>query len=106
MSGDLAILGRKQEILPFLATGAMVYAVEKGEVEKKALELINQGVRVILFAEEFTDELKDVLRRYQTETFPCLIPFSTGATKTRIAIERLRGIIKKAVGSDIFLEEK
>jgi len=106
MSGDLAILGKKQEILPFLATGAMVCAVEKGEAEKKVLELINQGIRVILFAEEFTDELKDLLRRYQTETFPCLIPFSTGATKTRIAIERLRGIIKKAVGADIFLEEK
>ncbi|MEO0185135.1 MAG: V-type ATP synthase subunit F [candidate division WOR-3 bacterium] len=106
MSGDLAILGTKQDILPFLATGAMVYAVNKGEAEKKVMELIRQGVRVILYTEEFTEELSEILRIYQTETFPCLIPFSTGATKTRIAIERLRGIIKRAVGADIFLEEK
>ncbi len=106
MSGDLAILGTRQNILPFLATGAIICAVKKGEAEKRIMELINQGVRVILYTEEFTEELSAVLKMYQTETFPCLIPFSTGATKTRIAIERLRGIIKKAVGADIFLEEK
>ncbi len=105
MSGDLAIIGTRQNILPFLATGAMICAVEKGKVEAKVMELINQGVRVILFTEEFTEELGEVLKKYQTETFPCLIPFSTGATKTRIAVERLRRIIKKAVGADIFLEE-
>ncbi|MEO0138131.1 MAG: V-type ATP synthase subunit F [candidate division WOR-3 bacterium] len=106
MSGSLAILGRRQEVLPFLATGAIVCIVEKGEAEKKIYELVNQGVRVIFFAEDFTEELKDVLRQYQTQAFPCLIPFATGAAKKRIAIERLRGIIKKAVGADIFLEEK
>lgn len=105
MSGDLAIVGKKQNILPFLATGARICFIEKGEAEQKVMELINQGVRVILFTEEFTDELKEVLKRYQTETFPCLIPFSSGEKKSRIAIERLRGIIKKAVGADVFLEE-
>ncbi len=105
MSGDLAIVGKKENILPFLATGARVCFTEKGEAEQKVMELINQGVRVILFTEEFTDELKEVLKIYQTETFPCLIPFSSGETKSRIAIERLRGIIKKAVGADVFLEE-
>ncbi|MCX7995628.1 MAG: hypothetical protein N3A65_07665 [candidate division WOR-3 bacterium] len=106
MSGDLAIVGRKHEIMPFLATGAIVCSLEKGEAEKKVLELINKGVRVIFFAEDFVDELKGILQKYQTHTFPCLIPFSTGTKKTRIAIERLRGIIKKATGADIFLEEK
>lgn len=105
MSGDLAIVGKKENILPFLATGARICFIEKGEAEQKVMELINQGVRVILFTEEFTDELKKVLKIYQTETFPCLIPFSSGETKSRIAIERLRGIIKKAVGADVFLEE-
>jgi len=105
MSGDLAIVGRKQNILPFLATGAKVFFIEKGEAEKKILEIIDQGMRIILFTEEFTEELSEVLKKYQTETFPCLIPFSMGKTKTRIAIERLRGIIKKAVGADIFLED-
>lgn len=105
MSGDLAIVGKKQNILPFLATGTRVCFIETGEAEQKVTELINQGVKVILFTEEFTDELREILRRYQTETFPCLIPFSSGEVKTRIAIERIRGIIKKAVGADVFLEE-
>ncbi len=105
MPGDLAVVGRKKNVLPFLATGANVYSVEKGEVGKKVLELINNGVRVILFAEEFTEELTEILKKYQTETFPCLMPFSTGDTPERFAIKRLKGIIKKAVGADIFLEE-
>jgi|UniRef100_A0A7V3VUI3 vacuolar-type H+-ATPase subunit F/Vma7 len=106
MSGDLAIIGKRQEILPFLATGALTFVIEKGEAEKKVTELINEGVKIIFFSEDFMEELMDILKRYQTETFPCLIPFSTGAKKTNIAIERLRGIIKKAVGAEIFLEEK
>jgi vacuolar-type H+-ATPase subunit F/Vma7 len=68
--------------------------------------LISEGTKIILFTEEFIDELNDVLMRYRTETTPCLIPIPTGRGKTKLAIERIRGVIKKAVGADVFLEEK
>jgi hypothetical protein len=35
-----------------------------------------------------------------------LIPIPSGRGKTKIAVERIRGVIKKAVGADIFLEER
>lgn len=106
MSGNLAIVGKKQDILPFLGTGAMLCPVEKGEAEKKISELILKGIHIVFFTEDLTEELQEILNKYQTDTFPCLVPFSTGVVKTRIAIERLRRIIKRAIGADVFLEEK
>lgn len=107
MSGSaLAIVGRKETIMPFLATGAEVVYAQKGECVKVVEDLISRGTKIILFTEEFIDELEDVLARYRTETTPCLIPIPTGRGKTKLAIERIRGVIKKAVGADVFLEEK
>ncbi len=106
MSGSaLAIVGQRETIMPFLATGAKVVYVKKGECVKVVEDLIREGIKIILFTEEFIDELHDVLLRYRTETIPCLIPIPTGRGKTKLAIERIRGVIKKAVGADVFLEE-
>ncbi|UCG91929.1 MAG: hypothetical protein JSV97_12845 [candidate division WOR-3 bacterium] len=107
MSGSaLAIIGEKETIMPFLATGAKVVYVKKGESVKAVEDLIKEGVKIIFFTEEFINELHEVLAKYRTETFPCLIPIPTGRGKTKLAIERIRGVIKKAVGADVFLEEK
>ncbi|HEC78156.1 MAG TPA: hypothetical protein ENI34_03315 [candidate division WOR-3 bacterium] len=107
MSGStLAIIGKKETIMPFLATGAKVVYVEKGKSVEVVEELINQGFKIIFFTEEFIEELNSVLMRYRNQTIPCLIPIPTGRGKTKLAIERIRGVIKKAVGADVFLEEK
>jgi len=107
MSGSaLAIVGQKETIMPFLATGAKVVYVKKGECVRVVDDLIREGIKIIFFTEEFIEELNDTLLKYRTETMPCLIPIPTGRGKTKLAIERIRGVIKKAVGADVFLEEK
>jgi V/A-type H+-transporting ATPase subunit F len=107
MSGKaLAIVGKRETVMPFLATGARVVYVKKGECAATVEDLIKEGTKIILFTEEFIDELDDIMLKYRTETLPCLIPIPSGRGKTKIAIERIRGVIKKAVGADIFLEER
>lgn len=107
MSGStLAIVGKKETIMPFRATGAKVVYVERGKCRAAVEELIKQDFKIIFFTEEFIDELKSILLLYRNKTVPCLIPIPTGRGKTKIAIERIRGVIKKAVGADVFLEEK
>ena len=49
---------------------------------------------------------EEILLEYRTKTTPCLIPIPTGRGKTKLAVERIREVIKKAVGADVFLEEK
>jgi hypothetical protein len=44
--------------------------------------------------------------QYRSYTVPCLIPVPTGRGKTQLAVERIRGVIKKAVGADVFVEDK
>ncbi|UCD06515.1 MAG: hypothetical protein JSV98_04595 [candidate division WOR-3 bacterium] len=107
MSGSaMAIVGKRETVMPFLATGAKVVYVKAGECAVTVEDLIKDGVKIIFFTEEFIDELSDVLAKYRTETLPCLIPIPSGRGKTKVAIERIRGVIKKAVGADIFLEER
>lgn len=107
MSGSaLAIVGQRETIMPFLATGAKVVYVKAGECIKVVEELIEQDFKIIFFTEEFIEELNDILLNYRNKTIPCLIPIPTGRGKTKLAIERIRGVIKKAVGADVFLEEK
>lgn len=107
MSGKaLAIVGKRETVMPFLATGARVVYVKEGECAGTVEDLIREGTKIILFTEEFIDELNDTLQKFRTETLPCLIPIPSGRGKSKIAIERIRGVIKKAVGADIFLEER
>lgn len=107
MSGKaMAIIGQRETIMPFLATGAHVVYVKKGESVNIVEELVAQGFKIIFFTEEFIDELDSILMKYRNQTVPCLIPIPTGRGKTKLAIERIRGVIKKAVGVDVFLEEK
>jgi V/A-type H+-transporting ATPase subunit F len=102
----MAIVGKRETVMPFLATGARVVYVREGECAKTVEDLIKDGTKIILFTEEFINELDETLLKYRTETLPCLIPIPSGRGKTKIAIERIRGVIKKAVGADIFLEER
>ncbi len=102
---NIAIIGKKEDVLPFLATGVMVCYIKEGEGERVVEELINQGIRVLFFSDEFLGELDEIIKRFQAETFPCLIPFSFGGGKTKLGIERIRRIIKKAAGADIFIDQ-
>ena len=107
MSGKaMAIVGKRETVMPFLATGARVVYVREGECAGIVEDLIKEGTKIILFTDEFIDELDEILQKYRTETLPCLIPIPSGRGKTKVAIERIRGVIKKAVGADIFLEER
>ncbi len=106
MSGStLAIVGKRETVMPFLATGAKVIYTTEGECLKVVEQLIREDTKIIFFTEEFISELSTLLSKYRTETTPCLIPIPSGRGKTKLAIERIRGVIKKAVGADIFLEE-
>ncbi|MGB3340165.1 MAG: V-type ATP synthase subunit F [bacterium] len=107
MSGKaLAIVGQRETIMPFLVTGAQVVYIKQGEGTTAVEDLIAQGFKIIFFTEEFINELDGILMKYRNQTTPCLIPIPTGRGKTKLAIERIRGVIKKAVGADVFLEEK
>lgn len=106
MSGStLAIVGQRETIMPFLATGAQVIYVNKGECAQVIEDLVDQGYKIIFFTEEFIEELNETLVKYRNKTIPCLVPIPSGRGKTKLAIERIRGVIKKAVGADVFVED-
>uniref|UniRef100_A0A7C4XF97 V-type ATP synthase subunit F n=1 Tax=candidate division WOR-3 bacterium TaxID=2052148 RepID=A0A7C4XF97_UNCW3 len=104
MASNIAVVGRKEDILPFLAAGVEVCYIKEGESEKVVTELIKKGMKVIFFSEEFLPELEELMKHYQSETFPCLVPFFSGRARTKLGIERTRRMIKKAAGADIFIE--
>ena len=107
MSGKaIAIVGDREIIMPFQATGAEVIYAKTGETNKVIEDLIDKGYKIIFFTENYIAELNDILIKYRSQTVPCLIPIPTGRGKTQLAVDRIRGVIKKAVGADVFVEDK
>ena len=64
MSGKaLAIGGKRETVMPFLATGAKVVYVKEGDCVDIVQDLIKEGTKVILFTVEFVDDLSDILAK-------------------------------------------
>lgn len=108
MPAKVAVIGEEGFIQPFKASGLSVFTAQRGEYQSLVRRLTREGYGVVFFEENFIEELSDILEEAKSSPLPCLIPIPKLREKTRerLAMARLKNIIKKAVGVDIFLEEK
>jgi V/A-type H+/Na+-transporting ATPase subunit F len=97
---SIAVIGRSEVVAPFRAAGLAVFPVEPTASAAKAEELVGAGFRVIFYTEDLYENLAAVVARYSREAVPCLVMLPMGAQQQGVA--RLREIVKRAVGADIF----
>jgi vacuolar-type H+-ATPase subunit F/Vma7 len=97
----IAVMGRPEVVAPFLAAGLAVFPVEPGPgAAGKAEELAAAGFRVVFYTEDLYESMAHVVARYSRSAIPCLVMLPMGARQEGVA--RLREIVKRAVGADIF----
>ncbi len=108
MPAKVAVIGEEEFILPFKTSGLSVFTAQRGEYQKLVRRLTREGYGVVFFEEELMGELSDILEEVKRSPLPCLIPIPRFQEKgkKRLAMTRLKEIIRKAVGVDIFLEEE
>ena len=78
-----------------------MFPVEPGPAASdKVQELAVAGYGVVFYTEDLSDCLRPTVTRCSRTATPCLVMLPMGARQEGIA--RLREIVKRAVGADIF----
>ncbi len=97
----IAVVGQRDIVVAFRASGLAVFPVTPGpEAAEVVRGLVSAGYRVVFFTEDLFDDLMPLLERYRKEAVPCLVALPRGDIQQSVA--RLKEIVKKAVGADVF----
>jgi vacuolar-type H+-ATPase subunit F/Vma7 len=99
----LAVVGRAEIVAPFSGAGLAAVAVEPGPAAADAVQaLIDRGCRVIFYTEDLFADLAPVVEHYRRSAVPSLVALPVGTE--RLGVERLKDIVRRAVGADVFRE--
>lgn len=102
-TSNIAVIGDKDSVLCFKAVGVSVFPTAEVDEARKIFEkLIRGDYAVIFITEQLAAGLEEEIQKVAFQPLPSvvLIPNSKGSLGT--GAERIRGVVKKAVGADIF----
>jgi len=101
LSARVGVVGRPEVITPFRAVGFAVFPVEPGlDAGPKVETLLDAGLLVLFYTEDLLPHLAGLIGRYSRGATPCLVMLPMGAEQR--GLERLREIVRRAVGADVF----
>jgi vacuolar-type H+-ATPase subunit F/Vma7 len=98
--GRVAVVGERQAIAGFRAAGLDVFAAGETDAEELVRGLIDRGYQVVFYTGELARPLSPLAERYRRDALPSIVGLPWGAGGP--GIDRLRGIVKRAVGADVF----
>ena len=100
-AGRVGVVGRSEVVAPFRAAGFAVFPVEPGpDAGAKVEALVAAGLSVVFYTEDLSPHLAGLISRYSRSATPCLVMLPMGAEQR--GFERLREIVRRAVGADVF----
>ena len=105
--GQVAALGRKEDILPFRSTGVAIYITEDIEEAGRIFaSLVKEGFALILVTEDLWAGMGAEGRRCMRSYLPAVtvIPGKDGTS--RIARDMLYDEVRKAIGINIRKDSK
>ena len=101
LTARVGVVGRPEVIAPFRAAGFAVFPVEPGlDAGSRAEALLEAGLSVMFYTEDLSPHLAGLIGRYSRSATPCLVMLPMGAG--RHGISRLRELVKRSVGADVF----
>jgi V/A-type H+-transporting ATPase subunit F len=114
MKYEIAIIGPREQILGFSAVGVRAIfaddfdaAREKLFATKKAIEKGDEKIGIVFVLEEYLAALSaEEYQKLSAGALPAIIPLPGISGGTGFGNEKIRRIVEKAVGSDIFGNDK
>ncbi len=109
MSGkqsEICIVGSAEFVEPFRATGVAVYPVEERNLKEVIETVIKKDFKIIFYEENIYPFIQNKEQELKGRVFPSFVPLPSIKTKERLATKRLKELIKRAVGIEIYWEEK
>ena len=93
--GSLAVIGDRESVMLFRVLGVQTVTAETAEDTAKA------GCSVIYLTEELAQLVPEELVRYQSRTFPAIIPIPGSRGSQGFGMKQIQENIYKAVGMDL-----
>ena len=101
LTARVGVVGRPEVIAPFRAAGFAVIPVEPdADASAKVEKLLEAGLSVLFYTEDLAPRLAGLIGRHSRSATPCLVMLPMGAEQR--GTERLREIVRRAVGADVF----
>jgi V/A-type H+-transporting ATPase subunit F len=103
---NIAVVGEERNVLGFKPFGVDVYlSHESGEdLEDWFRSIVKKEYKLILITEPVARRLHEQIQALWEKDFPVVLTISGLGKKSSAAFDRLRGLVIKAVGTDLLKE--
>ena len=103
----VAVLGQRDAVLGFKASGAVVFAADSAEEARLALEEVKKGdYAILLITEDIAALLKDELAPLYDSPQPVVTVLPDSKTPHGMGMELLRKRVERAVGVNILVKRE
>jgi V/A-type H+-transporting ATPase subunit F len=106
ITSNIAVIGDRDSILCFQAVGLKTFPVlGPEEARGEMAQALKGDYAVIFITEGFASPLEDMIEEASNRPLPSIVLIPNNRGSLGIALGRMRDMIRKAVGADIFREE-
>ncbi len=104
MQGKMAVVGPAETITVFKAAGVEAFPVTDEKSARETLRRVAREHAVVFLAEEYAEPLQDLMKRFDEEAYPVVLPIPMGK-QTGYGEEFLRASMERALGVDILFQK-
>ncbi len=106
MAASIAVVGEERNILGFKPFGVDVHLSldKEGDTEEWFRTIVRKKYKLILITDGIARKLKEQIDALWEQDFPVVLTIRSLGEAEGIAFERLRSLVIKAIGTDIFKE--
>ena len=99
---NIAVVGGREEVLPFLAIGAAVFITRDTDAARKAvLDFADKRHPIILVSDDLIRDMVDILEQFSSSPIPSITSIPGRPGRASFTDERIKNMIKQAIGLDL-----
>lgn len=101
-SRNIAVVGGREEALPFLAIGAAVFIPKDRDAARKAvMDFADRKHPVILVSDALIREMEDILEKFSLSPIPIITAIPGKPGEESYTDQRTKNMVKAAIGLDL-----
>lgn len=99
----VAVIGKRSDVLGFMALGFKVAEAEDTESARRALHSLakTHEYAVIFLCENFAVGLEEDIAKYSDDLIPAIVPIPSAGSDTGYGMKAITEAVERAVGADV-----
>lgn len=107
LSSKIAAVGDFDSVFIFQAMGVHIHVIEdNAKGKERFMQVLKEGYEIVFLTERFGEKWSELLREVEIRRTPTVVLVPDQKGSTGFALNRIRDVVKKAVGADILKEKK